>query len=423
MRLGTAIMGMAWIIGGVALADVHEYVSNVETAQQRYERLCAAGGEAPPSVNPLADGEKMLREHAVYPVLHSAQKRQTGRLADWEDVPFRGAISLQCDTERLPVPEGLAGYFKAAISDDTLYILAVVEDATIVFGVTSNVAYLNDCFELFLDPFFTRRVNVDDSNAQLFVTAKDASGKDFSVQGKIAATLTPVAVPGGWGVEVALPLDNDYFRASVFNGLCIGFNIMYNNNDTPGRAKRQHKLGWSGIDTDDASWQNPAVYGVLQVLCSEQRPVRPVQEGASIAANRLKRQAGETLADYSQLAKNRPSPAVVRGFGMLHPNDERAKVAREWGANNIRISVDAYSGNKFNGKKSKEEHFQRLQDKVRALRDNQLKAVVTCFDINKSDLLTNPESQEIFIGLWREVVTLLLPFKDSVWGYDLKNEP
>ena len=417
------LINMVNSLGWHAMSGVRDYVDQVDMARRHFEQLCLTGGTSQASGEALDAARKIAADHAVYPVMYSTKDRMTGRLSDWDDIPFKGRILLQCDSGRMPLPEGLTAYFKATISDDTLYVLAVVKDSTIVFDVAKDVAYLNDCFELFFDPFFARRDKTDDSISQIFITSKDPAGKEFYAKGKIPVTVNPVNISGGWGVEIAIPLKNDYFLYIVFDGLCMGFNIMYNNNDNPGQPKRQHKLSWSGIDTDDGSWQNPALFGALQVICQKPRHIKPVQAGLKIEANRLKRQAGETLDNYSQLSKSRPSPPIVRGFQLINPDPDKAKVAREWGANVARMSADLYSGFRFRLGSNREEQLVNTENKVKALRDNQIKAVVMCYGFEEANLLSSEKAQQKFITMWQDIARRLQPYRDAIWGYDLLNEP
>lgn len=138
-----------------------------------------------------------------------------GSVESWNDIPAVGQLSF-LNTSHAALPPGLEAYFKAAVSDDTLYVLAVAKDSHVNFGF--RPAYNSDCFELFLDPFFTRDTRSDDSSMQLFITAADPAGKTFRSEGKIPAEARPVPVEGGWGVEIAIPLDNAYFRLKPFDG-------------------------------------------------------------------------------------------------------------------------------------------------------------------------------------------------------------
>lgn len=141
-----------------------------------------------------------LRERAgkniVYPLLYSPKKRMQGSVESWNDIPAVGQLSF-LNTSHAALPPGLEAYFKAAVSDDTLYVLAVAKDSHVNFGF--RPAYNSDCFELFLDPFFTRNTRSDDSSMQLFITAADPAGKTFRSEGKIPAEARPVPVEGGMG--------------------------------------------------------------------------------------------------------------------------------------------------------------------------------------------------------------------------------
>ncbi len=58
----------------------------------------------------------------------------------------------------------------------------------------------------------------------------------------------------GWHLEAKIPLEP--FGISVANGVKIGFNIHYNDDDD-GADTRESKLNWSENDDNDNSYTNP----------------------------------------------------------------------------------------------------------------------------------------------------------------------
>lgn len=283
----------------------------------RYDALKQKGGEAKCGPDLIGTLRERAGKNIVYPLLYSPKKRMQGSVESWNDIPAVGQLSF-LNTSHAALPPGLEAYFKAAVSDDTLYVLAVAKDSHVNFGF--RPAYNSDCFELFLDPFFTRDTRSDDSSMQLFITAADPAGKTFRSEGKIPAEARPVPVEGGWGVEIAIPLDNAYFRLKPFDGLAFGFNLSYNNNDD-GKARNQ-KITWSGLDRNDSSWNNPSVFGVMEVVRTDAQPVEPVRPGPAIEENRRRRSAGETFEDLGALARSRPSPG---GRPRLHVRTARQR--------------------------------------------------------------------------------------------------
>lgn len=421
MRIQLSIL---LIISAVILSagENSAYARKVEKVSERFEKLKAAGDST------RSNAERKGYANAVYPLVYSTKKRMTGILSDWEDIKYTGEISCQSDEEGIAVPKDLKAYFKATISDDILYILAIAKDSQIVFARHGH-AYHNDCFEFFLDPFFTRREQTDDSNAQIFITAEDQAGKKFYSQGKIPVRVIRVEVDGGWGVEIAVPLNNDYFKAQIFDGLAMGFNICYNNNDNGKR--RQHKLSWSALDRNDTSWQNPAVYGVLEVVCPMERPIAPiapVAPGPGIMENQLRRNAGETVWDFNKLAKYQPSPPVVRGFQVGNFNEETAREIVRWGANAVRIQIAPYQYVKRKGldwQNGKDQFMKMLAVKLKDARNNSLKVIIDMHSppVNGGNIWNNPDLEKNFTTIWRDIAEYLEPYRDTIWGYDLFNEP
>ncbi len=416
------------LAGGFAVAaadrEPSEYAEDVGKVAARFEALKAKGGESKAPAGILETAQDRAADNAVYPLLYSAKKRMTGVLEDWNDIPFAGRISF-LNTSHATLPEGLEAYFKASVSDDTLYLLAVVKDKVLNFGF--RPAYNSDCFEFFLDPFFARRTTPDDSHIQVFVTAADREGTKFAAEGKIPVAVKPVPVPGGWGVEMAIPLENDYFKASVYDGLAIGFNICYNNNDN-GTA-RQQKIGWSGIDRDDGSWNNPSLFGVLEVVRSDARSVIPVREGKAIEQNRQRRRAGETIADQSILAKYRPSPAVVRGFqsGNLRDGQSFRDMVNDWGANAVRLQLHGVGPRPTWTPENFPVFLDRLEKIVQQARAAGIKVIPVAFEVpcelGGREMWEVPGVEEGFRKYWVEIARRLAPYRDTIWAYDLYNEP
>ena len=346
-----------------------------------------------------------------------------GTLKDWEDVPIVGHLTVPAACYG-PVPETLSAYFKVAASDQYLYILAVAHDRELRF--VNGPPYHSDCFEFFIDPFFSRNLRSDDSTIQIFATL-NKDDKKPRLSGKIIPAAKMVKVSGGWGLEIAIPLNNEYFTASVFDGLMLGFNISYNNNDA-GHGREQ-KIGWSGIDTEDGSWRNPAVFGALRFVRADSQPVRPVIQGPAILTNRAKRRAGETLKDYSVLAHSRPQPEHVYGFqsGDLRNGQSFRDMANNWNANAVRLQLHQLGPQPTWKPKNFPIFLNRLEVAVKQARDAGLKVIPILyeipFDLKGRNMWNCPELEDAYVSYWTEVVKRLQPYKDAIWGYDLINEP
>lgn len=414
------------ILGSSALAgsDVLPYADSVNEAHRRHEVRLRQGGETRPLTDTAAILKERGCENAVYPLLYSPRKRMNGTLADWNDIPYAGNVRFSVMSHTEP-PPGLRVSFKAAVSGDTLYILAVAKDANLNFGF--QPAYKGDCFELFLDPFFQRETRADDSSIQLFVSADDKAGRQLSAKGKIPAEVKPVPVEGGWGAEIAIPLDNDYFHMRPFDGLAFGFNFSYNNNDN-GKS-RTHKLTWSGLDRDDTSWLNPSLYGVFEVVRADAGTIAAVKPGKAIEENRRQRSSGETLADPSVIAKFRPTPAIVRGFqvGGLGPNGESFSDMKKRGANVTRLQLQSLGPYPTWTKENYPVFLDRLETAVKQARAAGIKVVPTAFEVpggvDREKIWNKPEVEAGFRQYWRGIVERLKPYQDTIWAYDIYNEP
>ena len=321
--------------------------------------------------------------------------------------------------------ENVVGLFQSGGPQiSTCIFLRLLNDRQLRFG--SDQPYHSDCFEFFIDPFFTRNLRSDDSNIQIFATL-DKDGKFPRLSGKIIPDAKPVTVPGGWGLEVAIPLNNEYFKAGVFDGLMLGFNICYDNNDA-GRGREQ-KIGWCGIDTEDGSWRNPAVFGALKFVRGDIQPVRPVVPGPAILSNRAKRQAGETLKDYAVLAHSRPKPEHVYGFqsGDLRNGQSFRDMANDWNAGAVRLQLHQLGPQPTWKPENFPIFLDRLEVAVKQARDAGLKIIPVLyeipFDLKGRNMWDCPELENAYIHYWTEVVKRLQPYKDAIWGYDLINEP
>lgn len=404
--------------------ELQPYAEAAAGAAARYDALKQKGGEAKCGPDLIGTLRERAGKNIVYPLLYSPKKRMQGSVESWNDIPAVGQLSF-LNTSHAALPPGLEAYFKAAVSDDTLYVLAVAKDSHVNFGF--RPAYNSDCFELFLDPFFTRDTRSDDSSMQLFITAADPAGKTFRSEGKIPAEARPVPVEGGWGVEIAIPLDNAYFRLKPFDGLAFGFNLSYNNNDD-GKARNQ-KITWSGLDRNDSSWNNPSVFGVMEVVRTDAQPIEPVRPGPAIEENRRRRSAGETFEDLGALARSRPSPAVVRGFMSGRLDNGRAfhDMANDWGANAVRLQLHGIGPKPTWTPENYPVFLDRLEEAVKQAKAAGIKVIPVAFEVpcelGGREMWEVPGVEEGFKRYWRGIAERLKPYAGTIWGYDLYNEP
>lgn len=169
-----------------------------------------------------------------------------------------------------------ASYEFACVADDKwLYVAFKVSDDTIVSG--ENVAcdvWKDDSVEIYIDGGNEKKAAYDINDAQITIGV-DNIGGDINkpklggcvgvTQGP--ATGTKVAVvkaAGGWIVEAAVPLKNSGWDIKPKDGLIIGFNTHFNDDDDKG--ERDGKLIWSKKDIADRSWTDPSVFASLKFV-------------------------------------------------------------------------------------------------------------------------------------------------------------
>jgi beta-glucosidase len=234
---------------------------------------CAAAAEttvAPPVVAlPDPDGPSLvdpalLRPHRpreVMAIPFPVPISLDGDLSDWNGIPF-----ATFDTGPMPSRDPAEnGHVQFAVAADTdhLYLYMVMPDATIVTGQHGNDYWNEDSLEFYLnfsgdlerraygDGVF--QVNVNPTNlgntdpAALVVTGIRAATSG------VRAFVFPTA--DGWGFEASVPIPAG---VELRHGLEIGLQAHANGSSG---GSRDVKLIWSAADTNDTSWQNPAVFG------------------------------------------------------------------------------------------------------------------------------------------------------------------
>jgi hypothetical protein len=126
--------------------------------------------------------------------------------------------------------------------------------------------------EVYIDANHARTAIYEKDDAQITIGAdnidlKNIEKPDIGGTGDGATTGTRAAVvksADGWTLEAAIPLKNDKWEIKPSNGLIIGFNIHFNDDDDGG--DRDHKLIWSKNDVDDLSWQNTSRFADLKFI-------------------------------------------------------------------------------------------------------------------------------------------------------------
>lgn len=170
----------------------------------------------------------------------------------------------------------------AAIADkEWLYVAFKVTDDKIVTGEVSGLdLWKDDSVEVYIDANNAGTAAYEKDDAQITIGAdnidlKDIEKPDLGGTGDGPTTGTMVAAvetKNGWIVEAAIPLKNDKWDIKPSDGLIIGFNVHFNDDDDGG--DRDHKLIWSLKDVDDLSYSNTSRFADLKFV-SAQLAVEP----------------------------------------------------------------------------------------------------------------------------------------------------
>lgn len=171
---------------------VRPFIEAREKVRAQQNMLKKEETRAPGSGDVQEAGKRIASPNAVYPLIFSEKKRMNGSLDDWSDIPFSGELMFQGDPSVADPAWGAS--FKAAVSEDTLYLLLTARDPKLHFGI--KPAYNSDCFELFFDPFF-HCGRMDDGTAQIFITATGEEGARPEASGKYPVKVIPVPFEGG----------------------------------------------------------------------------------------------------------------------------------------------------------------------------------------------------------------------------------
>ena len=139
--------------------------------------------------------------------------------------------------------------------------------------------------------------------------------------------------------------------------------------------------------------------------------------------------------DPAVLATQHPQPKIVRGF---MSGDVQApggfKDMRSWGANVVRLQIDPVQRAQALHRSLWDAWPAVLDDvesQVKRAADAGMKVVVDLHrapvmevaHIDMPELWNHPDLEKNFRRVWHDIAQRLLPYKDTIWGYDLYNEP
>jgi hypothetical protein len=185
-----------------------------------------------------------------------------GDVSEWEGVPAF-TVTKGPNTSSDPAENG-SFTFAAAADAEKLYITMSMPDKTIIAGQHGQDFWNEDSLEFFLNvsgdlysPVFR------DGIYQININAADIGNTDpdgLTLTGVRSGTL-PVSgfvfeTANGWGFEAAVPLAALNIEAA--HGAEIGFQTQANGASI---QDRNVQLVWSNADTNNASYQNPGVFG------------------------------------------------------------------------------------------------------------------------------------------------------------------
>lgn len=202
-----------------------------------------------------------------------------------DDLPWRNApwhfISSKDGT--VPTSSDKDGSLKFAVVADKSYIYvgADITDDKVQRNEdkTCNV-WKDDSIEVYIDAGNEKANAYDVNDAQITVGADfigvepDEGVAAGLLGGCVGITQGPATktvasateTPNGWSVEIGVPMKNGGWDIKIKNGLKIGFNIQYNDDDDGG--DRDSKLIWCAkeVKQGEGSWNNPQLFAELQFV-------------------------------------------------------------------------------------------------------------------------------------------------------------
>lgn len=190
----------------------------------------------------------------------------------WQYAPWH---TIKHDEGTGPAPDDKdAMYSFAAVADSTwLYVaLKVSDDKTVTGESMGNDLWNDDSVEVYIDANHAQAGVYEKDDSQITIGAvnfdlKNVEKPELGGTGDGATTGTRAAVvkaADGWNVEAAVPLKNDKWDIKPSDGLVIGFNTHFNDDDDGGG--RDHKLIWSSKDVDDRSWEDTTRFADLKFV-------------------------------------------------------------------------------------------------------------------------------------------------------------
>jgi len=137
----------------------------------------------------------------------------------------------------------------------------------------------------------------------------------------------------------------------------------------------------------------------------------------------------EEMPKPEELATLRPSPSIIRGC--TSPAANSFSDLRAWGANAARkwltLKPDRYDTNGIAVyEPGWEKKLEDTEKYLAAARKAGMKVVLTIGSnafANRTDAWSDPQFGNVVVQVWQGIARKLLPYRDTIWGYDLYNEP
>jgi len=157
--------------------------------------------------------------------------------------------------------EDLSASYKAMWDEKNLYLLVDVTDDSLKNDSGSDVWYLDDCVEVFIDADNSKSDSYDDNDAQYhFDWDKNSPAMDRFEHGKLyGIEFAMVTTENGYRTEIKFPWSTLGVEPSA--GKKIGLDVHVNDDDDGG--DRDSKLTWRG--KDDNAWETPSVFGTAEL--------------------------------------------------------------------------------------------------------------------------------------------------------------
>jgi aryl-phospho-beta-D-glucosidase BglC (GH1 family) len=146
------------------------------------------------------------------------------------------------------------------------------------------------------------------------------------------------------------------------------------------------------------------------------------------------------VPDIDQLSQHRPDPPIVRGAtvgGFFYDSNalENLSELKKMGANVVRFRFKVNSTK--DGKAFAElgagwdQALDQMQHAIARAQKAGLKVIPMLagddlsdqYKASGHDFWTDPQLTEILCKIWRDVAVKLLPYRDTIWAYDIYNEP